>query len=137
MAFYEVIFIARQDLSADDVDNLSDKLSQIIIEHEGKILSKEYWGLRILAYKISKNARGHYVLLNIDSNHEGIKELQRVVGFNENIIRSNIFSVSENQGPSKLMICKNAKDSKTDKASEEILPSAIDLEIDKIAINNL
>ena len=137
MALYEVVFIARQDLSAEDVDNLSDKLSQIIAEYKGKVLSKEYWGLRTLAYKINKNNRGHYVLLNIDANNEATKELQRVIGFNENIIRSNLFNVIEHQNPSKLKISNNAKDAKVGKLSEAIAPSAIDLEIDKIDINNL
>ena len=54
MALYEVVFIARQDLSVEDVDNLSDKFSKIVTDHKGKVVSKEYWGLRTLAYKINK-----------------------------------------------------------------------------------
>jgi len=137
MALYEVVFIARQDLSAEDVDNLSDKLAQIIVEYKGKVLSKEYWGLRTLAYKINKNTRGHYILLNIDASYDATRELQRVVGFNENIIRSNIFSVDKHQNPSKLKISNDARDAKAGKVSEAIVPSSIDIEIEKIDINNL
>ncbi len=134
MALYEVVFIARQDLSVEDVDNLSDKFSQIIVEHKGKIISTEYWGLRNLAYKINKNTRGHYIMLNVDANHDAIKELQRVVGFDESVIRSNIFSVKEHQDPSKLKVSKDARDFKAGKISEAA-PSLFDF--DKIIINNL
>jgi len=137
MALYEVVFIARQDLSAEDVDNLSDKFSQIIVEYKGKVLSKEYWGLRTLAYKINKNIRGHYILLNIDASHDATKELQRVIGFNEDIIRSNLFSVAAHNNPSKLKVANDAKDAKAGKISEATAPSAIDIAIDKIDINNL
>ena len=56
MALYETVFIARQDLTVDDVDNLSEKLEKIITDGKGKIVSKEYWGLRNLTYKIKKNS---------------------------------------------------------------------------------
>ncbi|NBV05967.1 MAG: 30S ribosomal protein S6, partial [Proteobacteria bacterium] len=62
MALYETVFIARQDLTAEDVDALSSKLAKIITDANGKLVSKEYWGLRNLAYKVKKNSRGHYVL---------------------------------------------------------------------------
>jgi small subunit ribosomal protein S6 len=134
MALYEVVFIARQDLSVEDVDNLSDKFSKIIAEYKGKVVSTEYWGLRNLAYKINKNARGHYIMLNLDASHDAIKELQRVIGFNENVIRSNIFAVKEHQNPSKLKVSKDARDFKAGKISEPA-PSLFDF--DKIIINNL
>lgn len=134
MALYEVVFIARNDLSAEDVDGLSEKFSKIITEYKGKIVSTEYWGLRNLAYKINKNSRGHYVMLNVSANHDAIKELQRVIGFNENVIRSNIFAVKEHQIPSKLKVAKDARDFKAGKLSEPA-PSLFDF--DKLVINNL
>ena len=134
MALYEVVFIARQDLSVEDVDALSDKFSKIITEYKGKVVSTEYWGLRNLAYKINKNARGHYIMLNADAPHDAVKELQRVIGFNENIIRSNIFAVKEHQNPSKLKVSKDARDFKAGKISEAA-PSLYDF--DKLVINNL
>ena len=137
MALYEVVFITRQDLSAEDVDNLSDKLSKIITEHKGKVVSKEYWGLKNLAYKINKNTRGHYILLNINSEYAAIKELQRIIGFNEDIIRSNILNVKIHQEPSKLKVSDDAKSFKVNKNPKEEEPSSIDLEIDKITINNI
>jgi len=123
MALYETVFIARQDLTAEDVDNLSDKLSKIITDGKGKILSKEYWGLRNLSYKVKKNGRGHYVLLNIDSDFSAVSELNRVMGFNEDIIRSiTLRSSSNNKAQieeSQLFLCSNAKDYKAGKAPKK------------------
>jgi small subunit ribosomal protein S6 len=136
MALYEVVFIARQDFSAEDADNLSDKFTKIITDNKGKVVSKEYWGLRDLAYKINKNNRGHYVLLNIEAEFEAIAELKRVIGFDENIIRSNIFKVDQH---SKGSLLKVSEDAKNYKAGNVIAPepSEIDDKIDKIVINNL
>ena len=139
MALYEAVFITRQDLAAQGVDDLSDKLSKIITDAKGKVVSQEYWGLRDLAYKINKNPRGHYVSLNIESNNDGINELKRVIGINEDIIRSNIFKVEEHsKEQSALAVSKNAKDykpseDKKDKKSDK--KTAFDAQIDKIVIN--
>lgn len=115
MALYETVFIARQDLTADDVDSLSDKLSKIITDGKGKVLSKEYWGLRNLSYKIKKNNRGHYVLLNIDADFSAVAELNRVMGFNEDIIRNVTLRAGETIEESQLFLCANAKDYKVGK----------------------
>ena len=113
MPFYELVYIARQDLSAAEVDNLTDSFKKILEENGGKLASKEYWGLRTLAYKINKNSRGHYVLLNIDSPYSAVKELERIMGFNENVIRKGIFKIdSLPTQNSELMVSINAKDYK-------------------------
>ena len=119
MAFYEAVFIARQDLALEDVDNLFDKLSKIITDAKGTIVSREYWGLRNLAYKIKKNSRGHYVLLSISSDYKAVEELKRVTSFNEDIIRSAVFvSDVKLTDKSQLFICSNAKEYKPGKVSE-------------------
>jgi len=111
MAFYEVIFITRQDLAPAEVDALSDKFKKIIEERKGKLVSKEYWGLRTLAYKIKKNTKGHYVLLNIETEYSALAEVERVMGFDENIIRKAIFSIDDvNKEPSELKVSVNASD---------------------------
>lgn len=136
MALYEAVFITRQDLTAESVDSLSDKLSEIITRYNGKIISKEYWGLRDLAYIINKNAKGHYISLNIKSENEGIEELRRVAGINEDIIRSNIFKVeAHSKESSKLMVSTNAKDYKPSESKKSEHKRAIDSEIEKIVIN--
>ncbi len=119
MALYETIFIARQDLTADDVDALSDKLAKIITDGKGKILSKEYWGLRNLTYKVKKNTRGHYILLNIESDFSAVAELNRVMGFNEDIIRSVTLKGQKDAEESQLFVCTNAKDYKAGKMTKK------------------
>lgn len=113
MPFYELIYITRQDLSPTEVDSLTDSFKKVLEENGGKVVSKEYWGLRTLAYKINKNTKGHYVLLNIDSQYPAVKELERVMGFNENIIRKAIFKLDTlPTKESELMVSVNAKDYK-------------------------
>lgn len=112
MPLYETVFIARQDLAAEDVDALSARLSKIITDGGGKVVSKEYWGLRNLSYKVKKNSRGHYVLLNINSPYPAVAEMKRVMGFNEDIIRNATYSMEKHDGKSLLAASDNAKDYK-------------------------
>lgn len=132
MPLYETVFITRQDLTADDVDNLSSKFEKIITDASGKVVSKEYWGLRNLAYKIKKNTRGHYVLLNIDAPYAAVAELNRVISFNENVIRSMTFNVKSHQAESALFLATNAKGYKPAELKNKRTPSKLDLIIDRI-----
>ena len=134
MALYEVVFIARQDLSVEDVDNLSDKFSKIVTDHKGKVVSREYWGLRNLAYKIKKNDRGHYILLAIDAEFAAIAEMNRVMSFNEDIIRKATFRVDKFlDKPSTLAFAANAKDYKAGKVqNNNVDTSKFDQMIDQI-----
>ena len=139
MALYEAVFIVRQDLTLENVDALSDKLSNIITERKGKIVAKEYWGLRNLAYKINKSSKGHYLFLALDANNDGINELRRVTGINEDVVRSNIFVVEEHsQDSSQLMVSVHAKDYKAGEVKKDFrseAKKALDAEISKIVIN--
>lgn len=132
MALYETVFIARQDLAAEDVDALSSKLAKIITDGNGKVVSKEYWGLKTLSYKIKKNSRGHYVILNIDSEYPAVAELNRVIGFNEDIIRSLTFKVEAHDKESILFISATAKDYKAGKVSAKKEPTKTDLVLDQV-----
>jgi len=132
MALYETVFIARQDLAAEDVDALSSKLAKIITDGNGKVVSKEYWGLKTLSYKIKKNSRGHYVILNIDSEYPAVAELNRVIGFNEDIIRSLTFKVKAHDKESILFISATAKDYKAGKVSAKKEPTKTDLVLDQV-----
>jgi len=104
MALYEITFVARQDLSTQDVDKLTDAFSTLVTEQGGKVIKKEYWGLRTLAYKINKNRKGHYVHLGVEASGDTVKELRRKFGINEDIIRSLSVRVEEiNKAPSQIM----------------------------------
>ena len=87
MAFYESVVIARPELTEVQVDKLVDDLSEIITKDKGKIIKIEKWGLRSFAYKINKNKKGHYFMLNLDSAPSTIFEYERKMRINEDIIR--------------------------------------------------
>ena len=87
MALYEHLLIARQDISAQQVDALATHLKTIIENEGGKVEKQEYWGLRSLAYRIKKNRKGHYVLLNVNAPANAISELERQLKINEDVLR--------------------------------------------------
>ena len=87
MALYEHLLIARQDISAQQVDALATHLKTIVEGQGGKVEKQEYWGLRGLAYRIKKNRKGHYVLLNINAPANAVVELERQLKINEDMLR--------------------------------------------------
>ena len=87
MAYYENVFIARQDISATQVDDLAETFTKVVSDNDGKIVKKENWGLRTLAYRIKKNRKGHYVMLNIDAPAAAIHEMERQMRINEDVLR--------------------------------------------------
>ncbi|MBV9569901.1 MAG: 30S ribosomal protein S6 [Alphaproteobacteria bacterium] len=87
MALYEHLLIARQDISAQQVDALATHLKTIVEGEGGKVEKQEYWGLRGLAYRIKKNRKGHYVLLNLNAPAKAIQELERQLKINEDVLR--------------------------------------------------
>ncbi len=87
MPLYEHVFIARQDISLQQVDALTDHVKNIIQDGGGKISKTEYWGIRNLAYRIKKNRKGHYCLLNIDAPYKAVSEMERQMRINEDVLR--------------------------------------------------
>ena len=107
MAYYESVFIARQDVSSAQVDGLADGFAKIIQEQGGKVTKKEYWGLRNLAFRVKKNRKGHYVLFNLDAPAAAVKEMERNMRINEDIIRFLTVRVDAlEEGPSAVMQSK-------------------------------
>ena len=104
MALYEHIFLARQDLSQAQVDALAPTATQNVEAGKGKVTKTEPWGLRPLAYKIAKNRKAHFILLNIDAPAGVVAELERQTSLNEDIIRFMTVRVEElESGPSVMM----------------------------------
>ena len=104
MRLYESVFIARQDVSTTQVENLTKDFSAIIENGGGKILKQEYWGLRTLAYRVKKNRKGHYVMLNLETDPETLAEYERIMGLNEDILRFMNIAIEEvEEGPSIMM----------------------------------
>jgi small subunit ribosomal protein S6 len=104
MALYENVFIARQDVPATQVETLTNQFAELIAAQGGTVSKKEYWGLRSLAFRIKKNRKGHYTLLNIDAPSAAVKELERTMSINEDIIRYLTVRVDAlEEGPSAVM----------------------------------
>ena len=109
MAFYESVIIIRPELSSSQVDNIISNLDEVLNSQSGEIKKKEYWGLRTLAYKIKKNKKGHYYMINIECNSAAIFELERQMKINEDIIRFLSLKIPEiDSEPS--IIAKNRND---------------------------
>ena len=87
MANYESVLIARQDLGASQVSNIVSDLSDIIKKEGGEVVRVDNWGLKNLAYRIKKNRKGYYVLLNISAPATAIAEYERLLRVNEDVIR--------------------------------------------------
>ena len=110
MPFYETVFIARQDLSDAQVKEITDAAEKIIKDGKGKVTKTENWGLRTLAYRINKNRKGHYVLIESDSPAPPVIELERTLRLNENVLRYMTIKLDAlSKGPSKI-IDKNTSD---------------------------
>ena len=87
MAFYEHVLIARQDISPQQAEALNEELKTLIEGLGGHIAKIEYWGLRNLTYRIKKNRKGHYSLLAIDAPSPAVKEMERQLSINEDVLR--------------------------------------------------
>lgn len=107
MALYESVFLARQDISNAQVDQLADQFSEIITNMGGTIAKREYWGVRKLAYRIKKNRKAHYVLFNIDAPSDAVLEMERNMRLNEDILRYLTLRIEEvDEAPSVIMQAK-------------------------------
>lgn len=104
MPLYEHVFLARQDLSQSQVDALAAAATEIVEQNNGKVTKTETWGLKSLAYKIERNRKAHFVLLNIDAPAGVVAELERQTRINEDVIRYLTIRVDEHEtGPSAMM----------------------------------
>jgi len=106
----EHVFLARQDLSQAQVDALAATATEIIETNQGKVVKVETWGLRSLAYKIQKNRKAHFVLINIDAPAGVVAELERQTAINEDVIRFLTVRVDELEGGPSVMMRKNDRE---------------------------
>jgi small subunit ribosomal protein S6 len=104
MPFYESVFIARQDISPAQAEALADTFTGILKERGGDVTKREYWGLRSISYRIKKNRKGHYILLNVDGPPAAVQEMERNMRLNEDVLRFMTVRVDELEaGPSMMM----------------------------------
>ena len=113
MRLYESVIIARQDVSTTQVETMIDEFSAIIEKAGGSIHKKEFWGLRGLAYRIKKNRKGHYVMLNIETDSDTLNEFERIMGLNEDVLRFMTIAIEEvDPEPSVMMQVKTERGGK-------------------------
>lgn len=111
MAFYENVFVVRQDVASTQVEALADTFATLITENGGTVTKKEFWGLKGLAYRIRKNRKAHFVLLNIDAPAAAVIELERQMRINEDVLRYITVRVEAlEEGPSAMMQKRDDRD---------------------------
>ncbi|QQG36572.1 MAG: 30S ribosomal protein S6 [Micavibrio aeruginosavorus] len=121
MPFYETVFIARQDLGTPQVEELTRQFSEIITKAGGKIAKTENWGLRNLAYRIKKNRKGHYVLIESDTPAEAMIEMERNMRINEDVLRYMTVRLDElSKGPSPIIDKSRRDEEDEDKFEREV-----------------
>ena len=110
MPLYEHIFLARQDLAQTQVDALAEQATKIIEDNGGKVVKTENWGLRSLAYRIQKNRKAYYVMLELEAPPALVAELERQTQINEDVIRYMTIRVDEHEAEPSVMMRRNDRD---------------------------
>ena len=111
MPYYECVFIARQDVPSAQIEPLTQHFAEIISENGGTVAKTEYWGLKTLAYRIKKNRKGHYVLMNLDAPYAAIAEMERLMGLHDDVLRNLTVRVDAlEEGPSIMMQSRAGRD---------------------------
>ena len=93
MQLYECVFIIRQDLSSSQVETITNEFCAIITDNKGSVVKQEYWGLKTMAYKIKKNRKVHYIMLNFEADAATVAEFDRRMGLHEDILRVLIVAI--------------------------------------------
>jgi small subunit ribosomal protein S6 len=116
MALYEHIYLARQDVSPQQVEEMTNALTEVLVAGGGKVTKNEYWGLKSLSYRIKKNRKAHYSLLNIDAPSAAVAEMERQMRINEDILRFMTVRVDElEEGPSAMLQKRDRDDDRSDR----------------------
>ena len=116
MALYEHVFIARQDLSNAQAEGLVEHFGQVLADNGGKVVGSEYWGLKTMAYKISKNRKGHYAYLKSEAPAPAVHEMERLMRLHEDVMRVLTVKVdAHEEGPSAVIQSRNQRDDRGDR----------------------
>jgi small subunit ribosomal protein S6 len=111
MALYEHVFLARQDLSPQQVEELVEQYKGVLESNGGSVGRVENWGLKSLAYRINKNRKAYFALLNIDAPAPAVAEMERQMRINEDVLRYMTIRVDEHEeGPSAMMSKRDRDD---------------------------
>ena len=114
MPLYEHVYLARQDITTQQVESITQTIEELVKKDGGSIDRVEYWGLRQLAYKIKKNRKAHYTLMNINASSDTLKELDRQIRLNENVLRHLTVKVDKFEEAPSIMMNSKSTDSNED-----------------------
>jgi small subunit ribosomal protein S6 len=119
MALYEHVFLARQDLAQAQVDAMAEAVTKIVTDHQGKVVKTESWGLRSMAYRVAKNRKAHYVMLEFDAPGDTVAEIERQHSISEDVIRYMTVKVDEHEAGPSVMMRKQERDRERGRRREE------------------
>jgi len=110
MALYEHVILVRQDVTAQQVEAINDQYKGVIEANGGKVTKTEYWGVKTLAFRIKKNRKAHFTLLNVDAPHAAVAEVERLEAISEDVIRSLTIRVEALEEGTSAMLQKRDRD---------------------------
>ena len=110
MPLYEHVYLTRQDLSAQQVEDLTKQFSDVIAGLGGKVTKNEYWGLKSLSYRINKNRKAHMTLLNVEAPAAAVNEIERQERLSEDVLRYLTIRVDELEEAPSAMLRKSDRD---------------------------
>lgn len=115
MPLYEHVFLARQDVTSQQVEEMTAQYKSILEAQGGEVKKTEYWGVKPLAYRINKNRKAHYTLLNIDAPHAAVAEMERQMGISEDVLRFMTIKVEELEEAPSAMLQRRDRDDRDDR----------------------
>lgn len=118
MPLYEHVFLARQDVTSQQVEQMIDQYKGVIAEHGGTVGKTEYWGVKSLAYRINKNRKAHFTLLNIEAPSAAVVEMERQMKINEDVLRFMTIRVDEHETEPSAMMQRRDRDGDREGARE-------------------
>lgn len=110
MPLYEHVFLARQDMSGQQVESLVDHFKSVIADNGGEVGKVEYWGLKSVAFRLRKNRKAHYTLMNLTAPPPAIGEMERQMRLNEDVLRYLTLRVDEHETEPSVMMQKRDRD---------------------------
>ena len=115
MALYEHVFMARQDVTAQQVETMTETFKGILSARGGSVAKTEYWGVKSLAYKVKKNRKAHFTLLNINAPSAAVQEMERQMGISEDVLRFITIKVEAHEEGQSAMLRKRDDDDRGDR----------------------
>lgn len=115
MPLYEHVFLARQDVTSQQVEDMTTQYKQLLESQGGSVAKIEHWGVKPLAYRINKNRKAHYTLLNIDAPASAVAEMERQMGISEDVLRFMTIKVEELEDQPSAMLQRRDRDDRDDR----------------------